>query len=105
VRKEQNWIGSLFNNEPFIDGCIVRKGRWCPKIWVSAFPYHGGGLVDDADSALPGDPAFGRYEVEVVPENRLIEIATPFKIPVSNFQPYCEHEIPWGKEVTLFWQK
>lgn len=105
VRKEVNWIGGLFDNQPFIDGCIVRKGRWCPKIWVNAFPYHGGGLVDNANGALPGDPPFGRFEVEVVPEARLIDVARPFKVPISDFQKYCDFPIPWEGDVTLFWQK
>lgn len=105
VRKEVNWIGSLFDGQPFIDGCIVRKGRWCPKIWVNAFPYHGGGLIDDGHGALPGDSQFGRFEVEVMPESRLSEVARSFKVPISDFQKYCDFPIPWEGNVTLFWQK
>jgi hypothetical protein len=97
ARKETDWVSNfVFDNVPYIDGCILKKGRWSPDIWDSTSPQHGGALL-----VYDGDR---KFSVKIVPEFRLIgEKRNPVSIPISEFQALIKDPLPWSGEVMLYW--
>jgi hypothetical protein len=97
ARKETNWISNfVFNDVPYIDGCILKKGRWSPDIWDSTSPQHGGSLL-----VYDGGR---KFSIRIIPEFRLAEEKrNPFKVPISEFQELIKDPLPWFGEVMLYW--
>ena len=103
-RKRCNWVGNVaFNDQPYVDGCLIRKKRWSPEIWKYALPYHGGSLLN---TGAGNDEA--KFSVHVVPEARLIEQGKiPYKIKISDFYDLVDSSIlPWhaDEQMTFFWK-
>lgn len=102
ARKDTDWVRRIvFQGQPYIDGCILRKERWSPNIWDEGNPQHGG--------ALPSsdflDNLEGKKVVKMIPESRLVtEGRIPCKVPVKDFQAFTDIPIPWDGEVELYWK-
>lgn len=97
ARKEARWVENfVFKEQPFIDGCLTQRRRWCPDIWGMALPYHGGALLDNGEK--------NRFSIKIIPEHRLVlEGRTPVKVDVREFQEFSGTPLPWEGEVTLYW--
>lgn len=102
ARKDADWVRtSVFHGQPYIDGCILRKGRWSPNVWDRAAPQHGGAVpvTDFLDNPE------GKKVVEIIPESMLeLEGRIPHKAPVKDFQSFTDIPIPWDGEVELYWK-
>lgn len=78
-RKRNGWMGrEVFGGRPCIDACITERGRWCPDLWGTTFPQHGGTVL-----RAGADPA--QFGIRIEPESRLIAAGyEPVYLPTSD---------------------
>lgn len=94
-KKETHFTASLFCGAPFIEACIVEKGRWSPDIWSMAFPQHGGTALDTKGQ--------NRFSISCVPEVRLLSNGhEPVMVSSRDFQAFSELEVP-NSPFTFYW--
>ncbi|MEI6587664.1 MAG: hypothetical protein WCO05_01815 [Candidatus Moraniibacteriota bacterium] len=96
ARKETGYVSDCFSGMPYIDACIVEKGRWCPDIWAMAFPQHGGTVLEVDGRA--------RYSIQIAPEYRLMGNNEPVYISTSEFNRLIGRIAP-SREFIFYWKK
>lgn len=96
-KKESNFTANLFDGNPFLEACIVDKGRWSPDIWNMAFPQHGGTVLDNAGG--------NRFSISCIPEARLLGNGhRPVFIDSFDFRDFSTEKVP-DSPFVFYWTK